>query len=75
MKKSLRLLLIEDSDLDAAHLLLELKRGGFEPVVRRVETREEFDDALHDGQWDAIISDYHLPRFSAPEALDRFRMS
>jgi diguanylate cyclase (GGDEF)-like protein len=75
VKKPLRLLLIEDSDLDAAHLLLELKRGGFEPEVTRVETREAFDEALHAQQWDAIISDYHLPRFSAPEALDLFRMS
>jgi len=75
VKKALRLLLIEDSDLDAAHLLLELKRGGFEPETTRVETREAFDEALHAQEWDAIISDYHLPRFSAPEALDLFRMS
>ena len=75
MKKPLRLLLIEDSDLDAAHMLLELKRGGYEPEVTRVETREAFDEALHAQEWDAIISDYHLPRFSAPEALDLFRMS
>jgi diguanylate cyclase (GGDEF)-like protein len=74
LTKKLRLLLIEDSDLDAAHLLLELRRGGFEPEVRRVETRDEFEDALHEGEWDTILSDYHLPRFSAPEALDRFRM-
>lgn len=75
MKKPLRLLLIEDSDLDSAHLLLELKRGGFEPEVTRVETREGMEDALFEKQFDAIISDYHLPRFSAPEALDIARMS
>lgn len=73
--KTLRLLLIEDSDLDAAHLLLELRRGGFEPRVTRVETREQYDEALHEQEWDAIISDYHLPRFSAPEALEMFRLS
>ena len=68
-RKPLRLLLIEDSDLDAAHLLLELKRGGFDPEVTRVETRDELQDALFEKTFDAIISDYHLPRFSAPEAL------
>lgn len=73
MSKRLRLLLVEDSDLDAAHLLLELRRGGFAPEVKRVETRDEFEDALSEGEWDAVISDYHLPRFSAPEALDIFR--
>ncbi|MBV8518602.1 MAG: diguanylate cyclase [Acidobacteria bacterium] len=75
MTKPLRLLLIEDSDLDAAHLTLELRRGGFDPNVTRVETRDDFETALLDGTaWDAIISDYHLPRFSAPEALDVYRM-
>ena len=74
-RKPLRLLLIEDSDLDAAHLLLELKRGGFDPDVTRVETRDELQDALFEKTFDAIISDYHLPRFSAPEALDIVRGS
>jgi diguanylate cyclase (GGDEF)-like protein len=73
--RPLRLLLIEDSDLDAAHLLLELKRGGFNPEVTRVETRDALQDALFEKTFDAIISDYHLPRFSAPEALDIVRMS
>lgn len=75
MRKSLRLLFIEDSDLDAAHILLELKRGGFDAEVTRVETGEQMRDALFARTFDAIISDYHLPRFSAPEALDIFRMS
>jgi diguanylate cyclase (GGDEF)-like protein len=75
MRKSLSLLLVEDSDLDAAHLLLELRRSGFDPLVRRVELREEFEEALREGPWDVIISDYHLPRFSAPDALALYRMS
>lgn len=76
MSKPLRLLLVEDSDLDAAHLLLELRRGGFEPDVTRVETAEEFEAALRSGPpWDIIISDYNLPRFTAPRALEIYRAS
>jgi diguanylate cyclase (GGDEF)-like protein len=75
MKKALRLLLVEDSDLDAAHLLLELRRGGFDLTVTRVETREDFETALYEGNPEAVISDYHLPRFGAPEALAIFRQS
>lgn len=76
MKKSLRLLLVEDSDLDAAHLLLELRRGGFEPQVTRVETSEDFEAALRsEDEFDVIISDYHLPRFSAPDALQIYKWS
>ena len=76
MKKPLRLLLVEDSDLDAAHLLLELRRGGFEPAVTRVETADEFQRALGSREpWDVIISDYNLPHFSAPEALEIYRLA
>jgi len=44
----LRLLLVEDSEVDAALLLRELRRGGFEPQHTRVDSaaamREAFDD-------------------------------
>ncbi len=67
--KPLRLLLVEDSERDAAHVALSLRRGGWAPDIRRVETQEEMADALRDGVWDAIVSDYNLPRFNAPAAL------
>ena len=73
--RPLRLLLIEDSERDAAHVMLSLKRGGWAPDMRRVETREEMAAALRDGAWDAIVSDYNLPQFSAPAALDTLRES
>jgi|GEM_PF-955037 len=71
--RPLRLLLIEDSDSDAAHVMLWLRRGGWSPETRRVETREEMLAALDDGPWDVVVSDHHLPRFSAPEALEILR--
>jgi diguanylate cyclase (GGDEF)-like protein len=73
--RPLKLLLVEDSERDAAHVLLALRRGGWAPDVRRVETREEMADALQNGTWDAIVSDYQLPRFSAPDALAMLRAS
>lgn len=71
--RPLRLLLVEDSERDAAQVLLALRRGGWAPDARRVETREEMAEALQSGQWDAIVSDYQLPRFSAPDALALLR--
>ncbi|MDQ3281989.1 MAG: diguanylate cyclase [Acidobacteriota bacterium] len=71
--RPLRLLLIEDSERDAAHVTLSLRRGGWAPQIRRVETKEEMTEALRDETWDAIVSDYHLPRFSAPDALATLR--
>lgn len=73
MTRPLRLLLVEDSERDAAHVVLSLRRGGWAPDVRRVETREEMLAALDEGPWDAVVCDHHLPLFSAPEALDMVR--
>lgn len=71
--RPLRLLLVEDSERDAAQVMLSLQRGGWAPDMLRVETREEMTAALQGGTWDAIVSDYHLPRFSAPDALATLR--
>ena len=73
--RPLRLLLVEDSERDAAHVTLSLRRGGWAPQIRRVETREEMTAALQEETWDAIVSDYNLPRFSAPDALETLRAS
>ncbi|HEV7768315.1 MAG TPA: diguanylate cyclase [Thermoanaerobaculia bacterium] len=73
--RPLRLLLVEDSERDAAQVMLSLKRGGWDPDMLRVETREEMESALHDRAWDVIVSDYYLPRFSAPDALATLRQT
>jgi diguanylate cyclase (GGDEF)-like protein len=71
--RPLRLLLIEDSERDAAHVALSLRRGGWAPEILRIETGAEMTAALRDATWDAIVSDYQLPRFSAPDALALLR--
>ena len=66
----LRTLLVEDSETDAELLLLALKRGGFEPQHVRVETADAMRTALNEGEWDIVLCDFNLPRFSTPAALD-----
>jgi signal transduction histidine kinase len=70
MSKELRVLLVEDLEDDAELILRDLRRGGYEPDYRRVETAEEMAAALEEGGWEIILSDYNLPRFSAPAALE-----
>lgn len=70
---SLRLLVVEDSELDYELLLRALRRQGFEPRARRVEDGPGLAEALADGPWDAIVSDHHLPRFSSTDALAQVR--
>jgi len=69
MKKTLRVLIVEDSEDDALLVIHELKRGGHDVTFKRVETAEAMTAALDKQAWDVIISDYRLPHFSAPESL------
>ncbi len=70
MGEPLRVLIVEDSADDAEMMVRELRRGGYDPLFERVETPEAFESALAKPGWDAVISDYSLPRFSAPAALE-----
>jgi PAS domain S-box-containing protein len=69
MNKPLHVLIVEDSEDDAQLLLLELRRNDYEPVFERVESREAMEQALGRRQWDIVISDYIMPRFSGLHAL------
>ena len=68
-ESTLRLLLLEDRESDAALLLHELHRLGYSVTCERVETREAMTAALERGPWDLIISDFRMPEFDAPGAL------
>ncbi|BAU63756.1 response regulator receiver modulated diguanylate cyclase/phosphodiesterase [Stanieria sp. NIES-3757] len=71
MSKLLRVLIVEDSEDDTDLLVIELERSGYQIIYQRVETKEEMQTALEvQEQWDIILADYFLPRFSAIEALD-----
>src|SRR4051812_44183930 len=65
----LRLLHIEDSQDDADLVRHALEGGGFETEIEQIETESQMRAALASSHWDMIISDYNLPRFSAPLAL------
>jgi len=66
---TLRILLVEDSEDDAALILRELRRSGHEVVPERVETATDMEAALDRQSWDVIIADYALPQFSGLAAL------
>ncbi|HBG06614.1 MAG TPA: hybrid sensor histidine kinase/response regulator [Geobacter sp.] len=69
MKKPLKVLLVEDSEEDSLLLLHELSRSNYQPVHQRVETAQEMRRALIDAEWDVVLSDYRMPTFDAPGAL------
>jgi two-component system cell cycle sensor histidine kinase/response regulator CckA len=73
MATPLRVLLVEDSEDDAAIVVIELRRAGFAPETRRVDTRDEMVAALEDGTWDVVLCDHAMPAFNSARALDAIR--
>jgi signal transduction histidine kinase len=67
--RSLRLLHLEDSELDHELTLAHLRRGGLAPQALRVDAEAEYLRALEQ-PWDVVVSDYNLPGFSGLVALD-----
>ncbi|MEE2714470.1 MAG: GGDEF domain-containing response regulator, partial [Verrucomicrobiota bacterium] len=61
MSESLRVLIIEDSVLDAKVLVGLIQAGGYEVVNERVETAKQFTTALSNEVWDVVLADYNLP--------------
>jgi len=69
----LRLLLIDDSDDDAALVVRQLSRAGYSVSAQRVDTPETLAQALSAQQWDLAIADYSMPRFNGVAALTLVR--
>ena len=69
MVRTLRVLLVEDSEDDALLLLRELRRSGYEPDYERVDTAPGMEAALDARDWELVISDHSMPTFSSSAAL------
>lgn len=75
-EQRLRLLHLEDSELDHHLTLAHLRRGGLDVDAVRIDSEIEFLRALEPTQeWDIIVSDYNLPGFSGLVALDLLKAS
>jgi signal transduction histidine kinase len=72
MPTPLRILIVEDSAADADLIRHALRRAGFAPDCRRVETEEDYLANLNPPP-DLILADYNLPRFDALRALELLR--
>ncbi|MFG6487414.1 histidine kinase [Roseateles sp. BYS78W] len=65
----LRVLHVEDSDLDHQLILAQLSRAGLRIDMERLDVLPAVLAAL-DRPWDAIVSDYNLPGFTGLEVLE-----
>jgi PAS domain S-box-containing protein len=69
----LKVLIIEDSEDDAALLGHYLKSCGFDPRWHRVDREEELAEAVEDRRWDLVLCDLAMPELTPHLALDCVR--
>jgi len=69
MTDPIRILLVVGCSHGAEPVLVQLRRGGYQPQSLRVDSREAMIDALNNNVWDLVLCDYSMPHFSASEAL------
>ena len=69
LKKSLRVLILEDVSTDAELMERELRSAGIDFVSARVDSQESFLEALDRFGAEIILSDYSLPGFDGESAL------
>ena len=69
LKSPLRILHLEDNAHDAELVRQKLADQGITPEITRVMKRETYVNALEQGQFDLILSDYSMPGFNGGIAL------
>ncbi len=74
MATPLNILIVEDSLNDADLVLFELRRAGYTPRWKRVETESDFLAELKKLP-DIVLSDYSLPEFSGLRAAELLQKS
>jgi two-component sensor histidine kinase len=73
--RALRILLLEDSALDAELVTEALREAKLPVALERVVSADDFTKAVRDRGWDLILADYLLPAFNGLHALDIARES
>ena len=62
-KKSLRVLIVEDSEDDILLLIHTLNKGGYNPIYKSVQSSSAMEKALKN-KWDVILlCDYKISKF------------
>ena len=75
MDKELRVLIVEDSAVDAELITREFNKEGLVHTSKLVKSKDEFLKALGEFTPDIILCDYKMPGFGAPEALEIIKQS
>lgn len=73
MNEVLKVLLVEDSTVDAELILDKLSETGYQVDQGLVDNALEMRKLLSERQWDIVLCDYSMPGFNPFEALNILR--
>jgi CheY-like chemotaxis protein len=73
LPNEIRVLHVEDNEVDAELVAQALRRGGFSVSVVVVQEEAEFERQLRLQSPDVVIADYNLPQWKGMEALEVLR--
>src|SRR5664279_4716540 len=69
MNKIIRILHLEDDVADMELVQATLESAGIVYQINRVQSRDEFSEAVSKGGYDVILADYGLPMYDGMSAL------
>ncbi|MEW6195703.1 MAG: PAS domain S-box protein [Bacteroidota bacterium] len=70
LDRTIRILNLDDSSTDSELNRQALEEDNLDMEFTHVSTKEEFISALMNNEYDLILSDYHMPNYDAPSALN-----
>jgi CheY-like chemotaxis protein len=65
----IHILHLEDDPADAELIQAKIEEADLACRITRVQTRDEFDQALQQERYDIILADYRLPMYDGVSAL------
>jgi len=68
----LKVLFVEDNADHAIIVMHELKKGGYDPDLKRIDKLEDVKKAFDQEPWDVILCDYGLPGFTGIDVIDEY---
>jgi signal transduction histidine kinase len=68
-EKKIKILMLEDNENDVVLIERVLRKDNLNFDSERVDTRDEFDEAIRRFKPDVVLSDHGLPQFNSREAL------
>jgi signal transduction histidine kinase len=73
MDTGLKILMLEDVEEDTLLIERALRKSGINFTTKRVDTKDEFSEAIESFKPDVVLSDHSMPQFNSVEALKIFQ--